>query len=328
MAKPRQSDQPKAQIDLFAVAPPTVAASPYALRNRDRLLAWAEKGIAFGCSTWTYPGWQGSIYMQQYRSQRAFTDECIREYAQIFPTASADFALYDFPNPMRLRRIAEQTGDAFRLCLKVTDRITIHTYPSMPRYGAHAGQRNPDFLNPTLFREAFLTPLAELGAKVGVILFEFSRFDTGTNLNQMQFLAALDDFFAQLPNNFKYAVELRNPAFLNQHHLDLLRRHGVAHVLNNWTQMPPIVEQIRIPGILTAKHAVVRALLKPGRSYAEAVEQFSPYREIQEPNAQARTGIVQTIHSAIGQGVALSVLANNRLEGNAPGTIEGVLELL
>ena len=86
-------------------------------------------------------------------------------------------------------------------------------------------------------------------------------------------------------------MEIRNSEFLTDEYLKLLASHGVAHVLNNWTRMPPIIEQITLAGVLTAPFAAARALLRPGRTYQQAVDMFQPYDTIKEENpaAPART---------------------------------------
>ena len=38
----------------------------------------------------------------------------------------------------------------------------------------------------------------------------------------------------------------------------VLREHNVAHVFNSWTRMPPIGEQLDIPGSLSAPFTVAR----------------------------------------------------------------------
>ena len=72
-------------------------ASEYVERNRERIRRWSSKGVLFGSSSWKYPGWKGQVYTRAYPSQKAFERECLAEYSELFPTVSADFALYDFP---------------------------------------------------------------------------------------------------------------------------------------------------------------------------------------------------------------------------------------
>jgi hypothetical protein len=90
--------------------------------------------------------------------------------------------------------------------------------------------------------------------------------------------------------------------------------------------MPDLTQQLQMPGVFTTDFTVVRALLRPGRSYAQAVARFAPYERVQEPVPSAREGIREIIERARRERESAYVFVNNRLEGNAPGTIEAVLE--
>jgi hypothetical protein len=85
-------------------------------------------------------------------------------------------------------------------------------------------------------------------------------------------------------------VEVRNREYLGEPYFSMLRGHRAAHVLNAWTKMPPLHEQLVIPGIFTADFTVVRALLRAGRAYETAVAQFAPYNKIQDENPEGRKG--------------------------------------
>jgi uncharacterized protein YecE (DUF72 family) len=303
-------------------------ASEYVQKNAPRIKRWASKGIYFGSSSWKYPGWRGQVYNKDYTSKKAFNDNALAEYSELFPTVCADFALYDFPDPDKMKLIHDQTTDDFKVSLKVTDRITIKRYPNIPRFGPKAGTENPDFLNVDLFQDQFLKPLDHLKKKRGIIIFEFSTFQPGSGVTYERFVEQLDDFLAKLPKGYEYAVEIRNNDFLSEEYLKMLASHGVAHVLNNWTRMPPIIEQIRIGGVLTTTFSVARALLKRGRTYEQAVRMFQPYTEIKEENPELRLGVAEAVHRCIAEGRSLYAYINNRAEGNSPKTIEGILDML
>lgn len=315
-------------LSLFQDEPEPSRGSEYIQRNRPRIKRWASKGIYFGSSSWKYPGWLGQVYTRTYRSKKAFLETCLAEYSELFPTVCADFALYDFPDPDTMKLIHDQTTDDFKVSLKVTDRITIKRYPSIPRFGARAGTDNPDFLNVQLFEDAFLKPIEHLKKKRGVIIFEFSTFQPSSGITYERFVELLDDFLSKLPKGYDYAMEIRNSEFLTDDYLKILARHNMAHVLNNWTRMPPIIEQIKIGGVLTAKFTVSRALLKAGRTYEQAVRMFQPYKEIKEENPELRIGVVGAVHRCIAEGRTLYAYINNRAEGNSPKTIEGILDML
>jgi uncharacterized protein YecE (DUF72 family) len=313
-------------LPLFGETPRPLPA--FIERNGERIRRWASRGIYFGSSSWKYPGWKGLVYNRQYPSAKAFERECLTEYAELFPTVCADFALYDFPDPRAMQVIHDQTPDGFRLSLKVTDRITVKRYPNLPRHGPQAGKENPDFLNVELFEDAFLRPIETLKQKRGVIIFEFSTFYPASGVTYGRFLELIDAFLAKLPAGYAYAVELRNKDFLTEDYLTMLASRGVAHVLNNWTRMPPILEQIRLAGVLTAPFSVARALLRPGRSYQEAVDMFQPYDRIQEENPELRMGLADAVSRCIADGRQLYAYVNNRAEGNSPKTIEAILDIL
>jgi uncharacterized protein YecE (DUF72 family) len=292
------------------------------------LRRWASKGILFGGSSWKYPGWRGIVYNKDYKTKRSFNEQCLAEYSEVFSTVCADFALYDFPDQAQMKLIHDSTTDAFKVSLKVTDRITIKRYPSLPRFGQLAGTENPDFLNVELFEDAFLKPLEELKHKRGAMIFEFSTFHPNSGITYEKYVDLVDRFLTRLPRGYEYAVELRNSEFLTAEYLTALASHGIAHVLNNWTRMPPIINQIKIAGVLTAPFAVARALLKPGRKYEDAVEAFQPYDRVREENPELRMGIVESVHRCIAEGKTLYAYVNNRAEGNSPKTIEGILDML
>ena len=89
---------------------------------------------------------------------------------------------------------------------------------------------------------------------------------------------------------------------------------------------PPSSDQAQLPGILTADFTVVRALLRPGRPYDKAVESFEPYDRLQEPVESARDGMRIIAQRATQERKDAFLFVNNRLEGNAPSTIEAVVE--
>src|SRR5204862_3971240 len=127
--------------------------------------------------------------------------------------------------------------------------------------------------------------------KTALIIFEFGVFGRRAFAGVGEFLDRLDPFLAGLPRDFRYAVEVRNPEFLEADYFSCLRSHGVAHVYNAWSKMPELREQIAIPDSVTADFVVSRALLRAGRSYEEAVAAFAPYTEIKDPNPQVRDAL-------------------------------------
>src|SRR5271170_2803766 len=141
-----------------------------------------------------------------------------------------------------------------------------------------------------------------------------------------EFLERLDPFLAALPPQFRYAVEVRNPEFLQPDYFGCLRARGVAHVYNAWARMPELGRQIVIPESETAGFVACRALLRQGRPYEEAVGMFAPYTEIRDPNPAARDALRVLIQRARDERHMAFLFVNNRLEGNAPLTIMAITD--
>jgi uncharacterized protein YecE (DUF72 family) len=301
-------------------------------RLAERLRALARDGILIGTSSWKYPGWIGQIYSRDRYlsrgifSQKHFEAECLDEYARTFPIVCGDFSFYQFPPAEFWRRLFGSAPDTLQFAFKVPEQITARVFPLHPRYGAQGGTVNSSFLDAELLRESFLEPLAPYRGQVAALIVEFSTFSPKSYAHVREFAADLDRFLAALPRGFRYSVEVRNPEFLVPEYFDCLVRHGAAHVFNAWTRMPELAEQIRIPDAFTADFTVCRALLRRGRAYEEAVDRFSPYEDIDDPNPEGRQAIRDLIEWAKANRRAAFIYVNNRFEGNAPRTIEAIVD--
>ena len=120
---------------------------------------------------------------------------------------------------------------------------------------------------------------------------------------------ALDRFFSKLPREWHYGVEIRNANFLQEEYFTMLAAHQVAHVYNSWDAMPGIDEQIEKAGDALGTTPIgARLLLKPGRRYQTAVDQFQPYKHLQEIVPSARDASAQLIKKALQQKVPLSTV--------------------
>ena len=302
------------------------------------LATLAQSNVFIGTSSWKYPGWLGLLYDEQryvWRGKFAesrFERDCLEEYAQVFLTVCVDAGYYRFPPPEYIAGLAQQTPPGFKFCFKVTDEITMRSFPNLPRHGARAGQRNEHFLDAELFRAAFLASCEPYRDRIGVLIFEFSHFHPRDFERGRDFVDQLDVFLVQLPQGWQYGVEIRNPSFLRAPYFEVLKKHGVTHVLNNWTGMPSVAGQMNIDGALACEDfTAARFLLKPGRDFQEAVKEFSPYNGTKEINEEARhaAAVLARLRMEAARQKPTKpsfLLVNNRLEGNALFTIMAVLE--
>jgi uncharacterized protein YecE (DUF72 family) len=172
----------------------------------------------------------------------------------------------------------------------------------------------------------FLRPLQPYSERVCALIFEFGTFSQRQYADVRPFAEDLSRFLEALPRGWRYGVELRNPEFLDTPYFECLRSYHAAHVFNAWTRMPELPEQTAREEAYTADFLIARALLRHGRRYAQAVEKFQPYERVQEPNAGARAALRELMERARRKKQLAFLFVNNRLEGNAPGTIEAVTD--
>ncbi len=288
--------------------------------------------IRFGTSTWTYEGWQGQVYKRAY-AKTSFARECLGEFCQhlyngqpLFRTVGNDATFYRPPTATQLTRYLSQIPEDFEMCFKVWEELTIPTYANQSRYGIRAGQENPNFLNAKAFIQHVLQPYrdANFQAHTGPFLFEFQRHGMLTR----EFVDKLDEFFTQLPNDFPYAVEIRNPGVLVPAYREMLQRHGIAHVYNHWSSMPELAEQHRLMETFTAPFTVLRLLTPLKMTYEAAKKRAAPYDKIVGELPEMREQTVSLVKEAVRKNVRAYVLVNNRAEGNAPLTVQALVDQL
>jgi uncharacterized protein YecE (DUF72 family) len=285
--------------------------------------------VRFGTSTWNYPGWRGLVYHQDYGPKGAAA-RMLKEYAAfpLFGTVGVDSSYYGPPTEAVLRSYAEQLPPGFPCVSKVWSQLTVHTFTKAQDQD-RAGKVNPDFLNPDLFIEEIYEPYRRhFAANTGPFVFEFQTIAKYSGLDPDRFADRLDQFFSAIPRDAMYGVEIRNEEFLTPMYFAVLREHGVAHVFNSWTRMPPIGHQLDLPGSISGPFIIARALLRPGRTYDEAVDAFAPYDRIREPNPKLRRDLVRLVEAAVRTRIPAYLLVNNRAEGSAPLTIAAVAAML
>lgn len=301
---------------------------PIAAELRKRLEPWTKKGIYFGTSSWKYEGWLGQIYNRkryEYRDKFALTRfkaDCITEYADTFPFVGGDFTAYTFYDPKFWNRLFEKVPPSFLFGMKVPDKITSPVFPKrMPQ----AGEDNPDFLNADLLQKAFLDVLKPHSKQIGLLAFQFPQLRKAI---VETFPERLDKFFGSLPTTCRYAVEIRNEELLKSEHFKVLKKHNIAHVFNSWTRMPTIGEQMEHDDAFTTDLIFARALLRPGRSYEQAVGMFEPYEKIQDPYPEGYKDVAALVRRGVASKARTYIAVNNRFVGNAIMAIEEILKEL
>ena len=284
--------------------------------------------VHFGASTWTYPGWEGVVYRDVSAYGRRFKADSLSEYVSsgYFDCVGIDNMFYGFPSDQKLALLKQHLPAGFPCVVKVPRELTYphFTHQFGPR-GA-SGTSNPRFLDPFIAREGLFRPFREaLSQNEGVFVLQFPPMPHRNEFREFWF-EQLDYFLGELHGEWPVAVEVRNPEFLGPDYFAMLRDHGAAHVFQVWTGMPLPHEVLKKhPSAITcAPFVACRALVCPGVAYKDAVERYSPYSRLVEPNLRVRKSILAVVEEAIERNLSVYTTVNNRLEGCAPLTIQAL----
>lgn len=318
------------QLDLFggrlpAGRPAGTAAERLAREHAEAaaIAARLPGNVFFGTSSWSFPGWEGIVFSRR-ASAGELAREGLREYARhpLLRTVGIDRGFYA-PIPERdLARYAEQLPPGFPCCAKAPAAVTAGVLP---------GQRspNPDFLQAERFFDDMLLPFRGAFADhAGPFLLQFPPVSAERRIPPALFAERLARFLAALPRDFRYAVELRDPALLTEDYRRALIEGGAAHVYNYVTAMPMPEDQGAAIPVETSSFAVIRLLLAPGTRYNDRREEFEPFDRIVAADLEMRRQVVSLARQASSIGRDVFVLVNNKAEGCSPLTIRALAEML
>ncbi len=153
------------------------------------------RGYYLGCPAWGIKEWAGSLYLK-----RARPADYLSQYAEVFNAVEGNTTFYSLPSPETVTRWQEATPESFRFCFK------------FPRPISHwQGLASTDDKV-----RVFLERLAPLGERLGPFMLQLPP-GFGPDRGQL-----LERFLRALPEDFRYAVELRHPGFFADH--DAVRR--------------------------------------------------------------------------------------------------------
>jgi uncharacterized protein YecE (DUF72 family) len=289
------------------------------------LASLAARGIFLGTSSWKYRGWEGLIYRGGYSSEAQFQRASLREYTFFFPTVGIEFTYFTWPLADMMAYLAESTPDHFQLCLKVTKRITLKAFPTLPVYGKWAGKTNPDYLSPEQFRECFLPPLKLLGSRLGLLIFELTDFCRSDE-------AQIKSFFSSLDIPCRLSVQLWGEKPTDDF-LNFLVENGIAPAIHIHFGGSSALEQWRRLKEMQNRWNANLPLVflptqNPTHSPEEAHQRFSPFDKLVAADPESRAVAVDLCNRALETNRKVFALVSNRWEGSAPQSIGCISQAL
>lgn len=323
----------RGQLGLFALH----AEVKPVVRDEDRALASRiPRGLRFGTSSWSFPGWAGLVYAGKPTTEQ-LAARGLEAYAAhpLFRTVSLDRATYAPVPPDDLASYGEQLRHAaprvdappFRMLSKVWDELTTFVYPAHPRYGARARTTNPFFLDAGRFVEHVLAPSeAHLGEHLGPYVVELTPMPPNA-LSTHELCARVERFALEVGPRARLAFELRNQEHLGPRWFETLAAVGAAPVFTYWTAMPSLRTQLAAATRALGASVVVRLMLPPFTRYEDKQAAYAPFDKIAIAQPEMRDDTVRLVLEALDRGAEdVYVLVNNKAEGSAPLTVRALCE--
>ena len=259
--------------------------------------------LLLGSCSFTAEGWEKSFYPPGLKKAGY-----LGFYAEQFNSVEVDATFYRIPSEKTVHGWYEQTPENFVFACKIPQSITHESCLIDCDEQLHA----------------FVNVMSGLQQKLGPMLFQFPYFNKKVFARPAEFLQRLRAFQPKLPSEFRFAVEIRNKAWVRPELLDLLRKHKVAFTLIDHPWMSRPSELMRHGDIVTADFAYVRLL---GDRYA--IEELTKtwdktvvdrHRELMEWS--------EVVDQLLARDLKVYTYVNNHFAGHSPETMRQFVEML
>jgi uncharacterized protein YecE (DUF72 family) len=242
--------------------------------------------VYLGTQGFSFDDWVGPFYPAGTPKR-----EYLEEYVRRFPTVEIDATFYGVPRDTTIKSWRERTPDGFRFAAK---------FPRLITHDKKLDRAMGD-------AEHFVNTMQALGDRLAVLTLQFA-YDF-----KPDYFDRLDDFLAALPQGPRYAVEIRNRAWLNTDLGEMLSNHNVALVLQDLHYMPQL-------DWITADFTVIRWL---GRR--KDIEQFD---RIQIDRTDRLERWAERVHRFLEQGFDVYGYFNNHFAGHSPASVRQFADIL
>lgn len=198
---------PQAGADLFAVPAPAASAD-------------AGGGVRIGIGGWTYAPWRGGRFYPVGLVQRRELEYASRQLNSI----EINGTYYGVQKPATYAKWRDETPPGFVFSAKAPQRIM------EARKLSATGRQIEDFIE----------GIAELGDKLGPLVWQFDR---GKRIDPQEFAA----FLALLPSEcrgrrLRHVLDVRDPGFVDAQYLALARSRNMATVFTDSPDYPSFAD--------------------------------------------------------------------------------------
>ncbi|MEJ2637185.1 MAG: DUF72 domain-containing protein [Calditrichia bacterium] len=281
--------------------------------------------LRMGTCNWKYDSWRNLIYSNEKKINY------LQEYSRHYNTVEIDqwfWSLFginkiSLPSPSTVLEYSRSVPPDFKFTVKVPNSITLTHFYKQDRNDPLVA--NPYFLSVDLFDE-FLKSIEPLRNQLGPLMFQFEYLNRQKIPSQNQFQEKFLDFLRKTDPACQYALEIRNPNYLNDSYFQFLRENHLGMVFLQGYYMPPVFEVYEKFKEQMGETAVIR-LHGPDRSEIEKISGGN-WNRIWEPKDEELSKIAQMIIDLLGRKRNVYVNVNNHYEGSAPLSIRRLTEIL
>ncbi len=249
-----------------------------------------------GTSSWSSGDWVGPFYPEGTESR-----EMLRHYATRYRTVELDASFYRCPAREQTAHWARSVPQGFKLSAKVPQVIT------------HEKQ----LVDVAEDLVAFMSAMDVLGDSLGALVFQFPYFNKQAYKTADPFLERLGAFLPTLPKGYRFALEIRNKAWVTAAFLDLLRAHRVAYVLIDHPWMHPVRTLMEKLDVVTSDFTYIRWL--GDRHKIE--ETTKSWGKLVVDRAKEMDAWVPAVRALLEKDVDVFAYFNNHYAGHGPGSI-------
>jgi uncharacterized protein YecE (DUF72 family) len=261
-----------------------------------------QQKIRIGTCAWSFDEWSGPLYPVD-----SPTNRWLEFYSRYLATVEVDSTFYRAPAEEIARRWVEMTPSHFRFTCKLPKEITHERR-------LHDCSRE---------LAAFLRALEPMASKLSVVLIQLPP-----SYGPTEEKSELRHFLAQLPSDFRFAIEFRHAGWHRPHFIRLLEKHRVCWV---WADMSPLNERNLAPfefQPLTTDFIYLRLLGDTLTKYEASGERVHRYGKLLWKREAALDSWALRIQRHLDEVRNVWIFANNHYEGFSPETCQRLAQRL
>jgi uncharacterized protein YecE (DUF72 family) len=187
--------------------------------------------LRIGTSGWNYKAWAGGVFYPEGLSTARWLDF----YSQQFGSVEVNNTFYRLPEQRVFESWRDETPKDFVFAVKASRFIT----------------HMKKLADPQEHVALFLDRASGLGSKLELVLFQLPPF---WKFNAER-LAALGQFLSRqtIVRPLRVALEIRNPTWMTEACVHLLREHNIALVFADWPSLK-LIEPVTADFVFVRRH--------------------------------------------------------------------------